>query len=35
MDSLQDLERLDGHQLLIEVRYLIATIAPDIREKMK
>ena len=32
MDSLQD---LDGHQLLIEVRYLKAPIAPDIREKRK
>ena len=35
MDSLEDLERLDEHQLLIEVRYLRATIAPDIREKRK
>ena len=35
MDNLDDLERLDRHQLLIEVRYLTATIAPDIREKKK
>ena len=33
--SVGELEKLDEYQLLIEVRYLRTTIAPDIREKRK